>query len=229
MRRRDYSEPRRWQPLTDAEWDAFLPFVLVQDRPGRLLKGARRRMDAVFWMAAAGCPWRELPARFGKPDTVSRNFRRLAGLWERLLRALALPDALEALRAVEHWVCCACRRATRLRGLRIIVLARRLGFLSALKGPSWYLARPGFVRTGPPPRLRGAGPRLPGGVSHRPPRLLQRLRQAHGRCRRPSPHPALPPAGMTPAAASPDPETATAGSGRRTAPARRVLDARRGD
>ena len=140
-RRNYYTPPRRWQPLTEAEWDALLPHVLVQNGPGRPLKDARRRMDAIFWAAAAGCPWRELPPRFGKPDTASRHFRRLAeaGLWERLLRALARPDAPPALLALEHWVCAACRRATRLRGMRIITLARRLGFLSALKGPPWML------------------------------------------------------------------------------------------
>ncbi len=143
-RRHAYTPPRRWQPLTDAEWDALLPFVLVRARPGRPLKDARARMDAVFWIAAAGCPWRGLPPRFGKPDTASRHFRRLAnaGLWERLLRALARPDAPEALLALEHWIVRACRRATRLRGLRIIVLARRLGFLSALRAPSWLLPDP---------------------------------------------------------------------------------------
>ena len=144
QRRRDYTAPRRWQPLADAEWDAVLPFVLVRDRPGRPLRDARRRMDAVFWVAASGSAWATVPPRFGKPDTVSRHFRRLshAGLWERLLRALARPDAPAALLAVEHWVVSACRRATRLRGLRLIVLARRLGFLSALRGPSWLLPDP---------------------------------------------------------------------------------------
>ena len=142
--RRQYTPPRRRQPLTDVEWDALLPFVLVQNGPGRPLRDARARMDAIFWVAAAGCPWRELPPRFGKPDTASRHFRRLAhaGLWERLLRALARPDAPPALLAVEHWVVRACRRATRLRGLWMIVLARRLGFLSTLRGPSWYLPDP---------------------------------------------------------------------------------------
>ncbi len=63
-------------------------------------------------------------------------------MWERLLRALARPDAPPSLLAVEHWIVRACRRATRMRGLRIIVLARCLGFLSALRGPSWYLPDP---------------------------------------------------------------------------------------
>ena len=50
---RRYTPVRRWQPLSDAEWDALLPFVLVQDRPGRPLRDARR-LDAVFWLAASG-------------------------------------------------------------------------------------------------------------------------------------------------------------------------------
>ena len=143
-RRYNYTLPRRWQPLTDAEWDALLPYVLVQDRPGRPLKDARRRMDAIFWIAASGSAWHTVPPRFGKPDTVSRHFRRLShlGLWERLLRALARPDAPEALLALEHWIVRACRRATRIRGLRIIVLARRLLFRSAQRGPAWMLPDP---------------------------------------------------------------------------------------
>ncbi len=76
--RRHYTEPRRWQPLTDAEWDALLPFVLVREGPGRPLRDARARMDAVFWVAASGSAWATLPPRFGRADTVSRHFRRLS-------------------------------------------------------------------------------------------------------------------------------------------------------
>jgi transposase len=142
--RRHLTPPRRWQPLSDAEWDALLPFVLVRNGPGRPLRDARRRMDAVFWLAASGSAWRTVPPRFGKADTVSRHFRRLAhaGLWERLLKALARPDAPPALLALEHWVVCACRRAARLRGMGIVALARRLGFLSALRAPSHLLPKP---------------------------------------------------------------------------------------
>ena len=46
--RRHYTPVHRLQPLTDAEWDALLPFVLVRDRPGRPLRDARARMDAIF-------------------------------------------------------------------------------------------------------------------------------------------------------------------------------------
>jgi transposase len=135
---------RRWQPLADAEWEALLPFVIVRDRPGRPLRDARRRMDALFWTAAAGSAWRAAPPRFGKADTLSRHFRRLthAGLWERLLRALARPDCPPALLAVEHWIVSACRRAARLRGLGLLVLAKRLGLFSALRAPPHLLPKP---------------------------------------------------------------------------------------
>ena len=141
---RPHQPARRWQPLADAEWDALLPFALVRTGPGRPLRDARRRMDAIFWVAAADCPWRELPPRFGKPDTVSRRFRRLcaAGLWERLLAALARPDAPPALLALEHWIVSACRRAARLRGAGLVALAKRLGFPSALRAPSLFLPMP---------------------------------------------------------------------------------------
>ena len=142
--RRRLTPARRWQPLADAEWDALLPFVIVRDRPGRPLRDARARMNAVFWVAASGSAWRTVPGRFGKPDTVSRHFRRLthAGLWERLLSALARTDAPPALLALEHWIVSACRRAARLRGMGIVALARRLGLLSALRAPSLYLPKP---------------------------------------------------------------------------------------
>ena len=86
------------------------------------------------------------PRAFGKPDTVSRQFRRWAkqGLWTKLLEALA--DAhypgIAILRRLESWVCRAFRRAWRLLGVGGMALARRLGFLSALRGPSWLLPDP---------------------------------------------------------------------------------------
>jgi transposase len=62
LRRPDYSEPRPWQKLADAEWDELLPFVLVGEGPGRPLRDARARVDGVFWAAASGRPWHSLPS-----------------------------------------------------------------------------------------------------------------------------------------------------------------------
>lgn len=144
-----YTPPRRWQPLSDAEWTALLPFLPATTGPGRPLRDARTRMDGIFWVAAAGCPWAGLPPRYGRADTVSRHFRRLshAGLWETLLRALAAPGCPAPLQALEHWICRACRRAVRLRGIGLIALARRLGLLSALRAPPWLLPDPDLSET----------------------------------------------------------------------------------
>ncbi len=46
------------------------------------------------------------------------------------------------LRRLESWICRAFRRAWRLLGVQGMALARRLGFLSALRGPSWLLPDP---------------------------------------------------------------------------------------
>jgi transposase len=127
--------------------------VPTRRRPGRPVRDPRARLDAVFWMAAhtrpgrAAPPWHALPERFGKPpDTVSRQFRRWArqGLWTKLLEALADDErpGIAILRRLESWICRAYRRAWRLLGVPGMALARRLGSLSALRGPSWLLPDP---------------------------------------------------------------------------------------
>ena len=152
-RHRRYSPERAWEPLSDTEWAVLSPFVFrTADVAGRPVRDPRGRLDAIFWLAAHMLPgrappsWAALPPRFGKPDTVSRQFRRWAkqGLWTKLLEALANPDhpGITVLRRLESWICRAYRRAWRLLGVQGMALARRLGFLSALRGPSWLLPDP---------------------------------------------------------------------------------------
>jgi transposase len=130
--------------MSDTEWLALLPYVYRRSGPGRPLRELRTRMDGIFRLSTSHDPWHTLPAEFGKPDTVARYFRRLthAGLWQRLLTALAETPETHPLRALEAWICRACRRAYRILGLAILVLARRLDFLSALRGPPWLLPNP---------------------------------------------------------------------------------------
>ena len=116
----------------------------------------RASFDAIFRVAATDGPWRDLPEHYGKHDTVSRYFRRLthAGFWEHLLLALAASPAGHPLRRIEGLICRAARRAIRLRGLRIIVLARRLGLYRALPAPPCLMPDPDlseFVRRQPLP------------------------------------------------------------------------------
>ncbi len=78
--------------LTDEEWAFFEPFV-VESGPfrGRPPGGHRRVLDAVFWVARTGIPWRDLPPELGNWNSIHRQYRRwtTSGLWDVLLQALA--------------------------------------------------------------------------------------------------------------------------------------------
>jgi transposase len=135
------TRPVAWRPMTDAEWEAVMHFmVFVHPGPGRpTIQGARRALDGCFHAACFDGPWKDVPATYGKPDSMSRLFRRWAhaGLWSMLLKFVA--KERPGLEAIQYWVCRAFRRAWRIQGLAGLTLARRLGLDSALRAPSWYL------------------------------------------------------------------------------------------
>ena len=78
--------------LTDEEWAFFEPFV-VESGPfrGRRPSSHRRVLDAIFWVARTGIPWRDLPPELGNWNSIHRQYRRwtTSGLWDVLLQALA--------------------------------------------------------------------------------------------------------------------------------------------
>ncbi|MBI0534708.1 transposase [Roseomonas sp. KE2513] len=137
--------PHPHTPLSDDAWLALAPYVLPRAPQGRRIPDLRHRMNALFHLAStSGDPWKSLPPEYGNPQTVARFFRRLthAGLWHRLLEALAKAPANHPLRAIEHAICRATRRAARLGGMPLLLLIRRLGLRSALNGPPWLLPDP---------------------------------------------------------------------------------------
>lgn len=148
---------RAWAPMTDAEWATVAPHLAaVILGEGRPLQDARQRIDAIFRVAVSGEPWHALPPEYGKPDTVSRHFRRLAraGLWMRLVGACAARDAPRALRRIEYWACRAARRAMRLLGLPAARMAESLGMLTAMPVLRIFMPRPLQLRA-VEARLRG--------------------------------------------------------------------------
>jgi len=100
-------------------------------------------------VASGTAPWCDLPERFGRPDTVSRYFRRLthAGLWQKLLEAIKDSGPNHPLREIAPLIFRACRRAARILGLPFIALARRLRLLQALPGPPDKVADPDMSET----------------------------------------------------------------------------------
>ncbi len=73
--------------LTDAQWASLQP-LLPPRKPwtGRPNHDHRPILNGILWILRTGAPWRDLPARYGKPSTVSSRFYRWrqAGHWDRL-------------------------------------------------------------------------------------------------------------------------------------------------
>jgi transposase len=111
------------------------PHLPATTKPGRQFgTDPRSRLNAMLPIVVTGQPWRALPAEYGQPGTVTRHLGRPAhaGLCSRLLEALAAPHLPPALRAPEHRLCRAARRAMRLLGMAGLDLAQRLGLLTPL-------------------------------------------------------------------------------------------------
>lgn len=81
----------RERELTDHQWARLKP-LLPPQKPatGRPAKDHRTVVEGMLWIDRTGSPWRELPERFGKWQTVSSRFYRWrqAGIWDRVLAAL---------------------------------------------------------------------------------------------------------------------------------------------
>jgi len=139
-----FEAPVAWRPLSDEEWALAAPFVLALNGRGRPLADARARLDACLHGACMKEAWKELPATFGRADTISRQFRRWAeaGLWEVLLHAVVHQGKGAGLGALLYFLCRCFRRAHRVLGLRGLRLARALGMDTALRAPRDWLPDP---------------------------------------------------------------------------------------
>src|ERR1700751_6470832 len=61
--------------LTDAQWAKMEPHCLDKpSNPGRSGSDNRRFVEAVLWIVRTGSPWRDLPTRFGKWNTVFKRY-----------------------------------------------------------------------------------------------------------------------------------------------------------
>ena len=108
--------------ISDADWDRIQP-LLPRRGPSKTI---RRFVDAVLWVAKTGAAWRDLPARFGKPNSVWKRFDRWAraGVWRKVFDALQDLDAewliLDStiIRAHPHAAGAQKKRATKHSGAR---------------------------------------------------------------------------------------------------------------
>ena len=85
----------RRHEITDRQWEAISPLLPGKTTDcGVTAKDNRLFFNAIVWMMRTGCPWADLPERFGKHNSVCKRFRRLAqkGVWKRAFEALQAPD-----------------------------------------------------------------------------------------------------------------------------------------
>ena len=69
--------------LTDRQWNLIEPRNLIEPilpgrpgKPGRNGNDNRMSVEGMIWICRTGAPWRDLPAVYGKWDTVYWRFRR---------------------------------------------------------------------------------------------------------------------------------------------------------
>ena len=78
--------------LTDAQWAQMEAHCLGKPGdPGRSGENNRRFVEAVLWVVRTGSPWRDIPERFGKWDSIYSRFRDWvrADVWTRLFEAVS--------------------------------------------------------------------------------------------------------------------------------------------
>ncbi len=86
--------------LNDAQWGRIGPLLPGQAEDCGVAADHRRFVEAVFWMARTGAPWRDLPQAFGNWNSVLKRFRRwlAKGVFERRFAAVSgEPDVEHAL------------------------------------------------------------------------------------------------------------------------------------
>jgi transposase len=77
--------------LTDAQWIAIAESLPKRRGPDSI-RGDRAFVNAILYRAKTGCPWRDLPERYGPWKTIYNRFNEWShrGTWAKLLKALQL-------------------------------------------------------------------------------------------------------------------------------------------
>ena len=83
--------------LRDDQWDRIKDLLPGrEDHVGGTAEDNRLFVEAVLYRFRTGCPWRDLPERFGSWKTIHQRFSRWAkgGVFERIFKLLAEDNAL---------------------------------------------------------------------------------------------------------------------------------------
>jgi transposase len=81
--------------IADEHWERIEDFLPGRaGDPGVTAKDNRLFVDAVLWIGKTGAPWRDIPERFGKWNSVWKRFDRWSakGVWARVFEVMKDPD-----------------------------------------------------------------------------------------------------------------------------------------
>ena len=85
---------RRYE-ITDEKWERIEDLLPGKaSDPGQTAKDNRQFINGILWIGRSGAPWRDLPERYGKWNSVYQRFNRWSkkGVWQRVFEALQAPD-----------------------------------------------------------------------------------------------------------------------------------------
>lgn len=101
--------------LTDEEWALLEPLLPKARKAARV--DDRKVMNAIFYVLRTGCPWRDLPERYGPYTTAYNRFNRWArrGVWKRVFDTLAIKSR-DSLHLIDSTIVKAHRAAAGAKG-----------------------------------------------------------------------------------------------------------------
>jgi len=82
---------KRRHELTDEQWRQLEPLLRPQKpKTGRINLEHRTVINGIVWILKTGAPWRDMPERYGKWQTVASRFYRWQkqGVWDRIFAQL---------------------------------------------------------------------------------------------------------------------------------------------
>jgi transposase len=112
----------RRHELSDGQWELVRDLFPAQGRGGKW-SDHRTALNGVLWRLNTGAPWRDLPERYGRWQTVYHRFNawRKAGLLDRLLERLQQRLDQAGLIETDLW----CIDGTSVRASRAAAGARK--------------------------------------------------------------------------------------------------------
>ena len=83
----------RRHELIDEEYEQIAPYLPKQNtQGGGQWCDHRKILNGIFWRLHTGCPWRDIPERYGPWKTIHGRFNRWSkdGTWDRIVEALQI-------------------------------------------------------------------------------------------------------------------------------------------